>query len=133
CQDPPGRFGPVSPLAPGPPGVQRRATWRAEPARRSSLGAWPRPERVASATTLGRAAASAANPVSLGMLSMRISPMTVSEVLALLDAERDERGMKHWEKLGPGTAGMRSYGIGLTRLRKLAKRIGRDHDLAHAL
>lgn len=59
--------------------------------------------------------------------------MTVSEVLALLDAERDERGMKHWEKLGPGTAGMKSYGIGLTRLRKLAKQIGRDRELAEAL
>jgi 3-methyladenine DNA glycosylase AlkD len=59
--------------------------------------------------------------------------MTVSEVLALLDAERDERGMSNWEKLGPSTAGMKSYGIGLTRLRKLAKRIGRDRDLAQAL
>ena len=35
--------------------------------------------------------------------------MTVSEVLALLDAERDERGMSNWEKLGSSTAGMRSY------------------------
>lgn len=59
--------------------------------------------------------------------------MTVSDVLALLEAERDERGMRNWEKLGPGTAGMRSYGIGLTRLRKLAKQIGRDRELAHAL
>lgn len=59
--------------------------------------------------------------------------MTVAEVLALLHAERDERGMKHWEKLGPATAGMRSYGIGLTRLRKLAKQIGRDRALAQAL
>jgi 3-methyladenine DNA glycosylase AlkD len=59
--------------------------------------------------------------------------MTVSEVLALCDAERDERGMKYWEKLGPRTAGMRSYGIGLTRLRKMAKRIGRNRDLAQAL
>jgi len=59
--------------------------------------------------------------------------MTVSEVLALLDAERDERGISHWDKLGPGTAGMKSYGIGLTRLRKLAKQIGRDRKLAQAL
>ena len=59
--------------------------------------------------------------------------MTVSEVLALLDAERDERGMKNWEKLGSSTAGMRSYGIGLTRLRQLARRIGRNRELAHAL
>jgi hypothetical protein len=59
--------------------------------------------------------------------------MTVSEVLALLAAERDERGISNWKKLGPGTAGMRSYGIGLTRLRKLAKGIGRNRELAQAL
>lgn len=59
--------------------------------------------------------------------------MTVSEVLDLLNAERDERGMKSWQKLGPGTAGLKSHGIGLTRLRKLAKRIGRDRELALAL
>jgi 3-methyladenine DNA glycosylase AlkD len=59
--------------------------------------------------------------------------MTVSEVLALLEAESDERGMKHWEKLGSGTAGLKSYGIGLSRLRKLAKQIGRNRELARAL
>lgn len=59
--------------------------------------------------------------------------MTVPEVLALLDAERDERGMRHWERLGAGTAGMTSYGIGLTRLRALARQIGRNRDLALAL
>jgi 3-methyladenine DNA glycosylase AlkD len=41
--------------------------------------------------------------------------------------------MSNWEKLGTSTAGMRSYGIGLTRLRKLAKRLGRDRELAQAL
>ena len=59
--------------------------------------------------------------------------MTASEVLALLDAERDERGISNWQKLGARTAGMTSYGIGLTRLRKLAKQIGRNRELAHAL
>lgn len=59
--------------------------------------------------------------------------MTVLEVLTLLDSERDERGISNWEKLGSSTAGMRSYGIGLTRLRKLAKRIGRNRDLALSL
>ena len=59
--------------------------------------------------------------------------MTVSDVMALLDAERDERGMGHWEKLGASRAGMRSFGIGLTKLRQLAKRIGRDAELARAL
>jgi 3-methyladenine DNA glycosylase AlkD len=59
--------------------------------------------------------------------------MTESEVLRLLDAERDERGIANWQRLGTGTGGLRSYGIGLTRLRQLAKRIGRDHALARAL
>ncbi len=59
--------------------------------------------------------------------------MTVSEVLDLLHAERDERGMGHWEKQGLSAGGVRSFGIGLTRLRKLAKQIGRDRELAQAL
>jgi len=59
--------------------------------------------------------------------------MTEREVLELLEAERDERGIQHWERLGDRTAGMRSYGIGLTKLRKLAKKIGRDHELAAKL
>jgi len=61
------------------------------------------------------------------------SPTTVSEVLEILHAERDERGMSNWEKLSSGAAGMSSYGIGLTRLRKLAKEIGRNRELAQAL
>lgn len=59
--------------------------------------------------------------------------MTVSEVLALLEAERDERGVRHWERLGAGTGGLRSVGLGLTRLRQLAKQIGRDRALATVL
>jgi hypothetical protein len=68
-----------------------------------------------------------------GGIWRRVPPMTVSDVLSLLCAERDERGMTAWEKLGPCKGGMRSYGIGLARLRKLAKRIGRNRELAHAL
>ena len=56
--------------------------------------------------------------------------MTKAEVMALLKANRNERGQKHWEKLGPGTGGLKSFGIGLTQLRKLAKKAGRDHKLA---
>jgi 3-methyladenine DNA glycosylase AlkD len=59
--------------------------------------------------------------------------MTVSEVLAVLHAERDDRGISNWDKLGSGTARLRSYGIGLTRLRALAKRIGRNRELALSL
>lgn len=59
--------------------------------------------------------------------------MTKEEVLRLLEANKDERGIAHWEKLGAKTRGLTSFGIGLTNLRKLAKQIGRDHDLAKKL
>lgn len=59
--------------------------------------------------------------------------MTVTEVLALLEGERDERGMANWHRLGENTGGMRCFGIGLTRLRKLAKQIGRNRELALGL
>lgn len=59
--------------------------------------------------------------------------MKVSDVMALLESERDERGINHWQNLGDQTAGMKSFGIGLTRLRKLAKQVGRDHELALSL
>lgn len=56
--------------------------------------------------------------------------MTKSEVLALLKVNRNERGIANWQKLGPRTANLKSFGIGLTQLRKFAKQIGRDHKLA---
>jgi 3-methyladenine DNA glycosylase AlkD len=59
--------------------------------------------------------------------------MTKAEVLALLEENQDERGVKHWFKLGDQRYGMRSFGIGLTRLRKMGKKIGRDHKLAQQL
>ena len=67
------------------------------------------------------------------MASLSGRATTVAEVLALLEAERDEHGMATWEKLGAGAGGLKSYGIGLTRLRKLAKQLGRDRELAKAL
>lgn len=54
--------------------------------------------------------------------------MTKEEVLQLLETNKDERGIKHWNRLRFGN--LSSYGIGLTRLKKLAKQIGRDHQLA---
>lgn len=59
--------------------------------------------------------------------------MTIKDVLNLLEASRNERGIKHWQQLGERTGGLESYGIGLTNLRKLAKKIGRNRDLAQAL
>ena len=59
--------------------------------------------------------------------------MKTTDVLALLEANQDERGIQKWNDLGPGSGKLESFGIGLTRLRKLAKQIGRDHDLARQL
>ena len=56
--------------------------------------------------------------------------MTKSEVLALLKENRNERGMAHWQKK---PRKLKSFGIGLTQLRKLAKHVGRDHKLAQQL
>ncbi len=56
--------------------------------------------------------------------------MTKAQVLALLKENRNELGMAHWKKK-PRT--LKSFGIGLTQLRKLAKQIGRDHRLAQQL
>ncbi|HIE97103.1 MAG TPA: hypothetical protein EYQ63_08830 [Fuerstia sp.] len=56
--------------------------------------------------------------------------MTKTQVLALLKENRNERGIAHWKKK-PRT--LKSFGIGLTQLRKLAKQIGRDHKLAGQL
>jgi 3-methyladenine DNA glycosylase AlkD len=59
--------------------------------------------------------------------------MEKSEVVALLEANRDERGIQNWSRPGIATGGLKSFGIGLTKLRKLAKQIGRDRDLARTL
>ena len=56
--------------------------------------------------------------------------MTKTQVIALLRENRNERGIANWKKLGAKTGKLKSFGIGLTQLRKLAKQIGRDHKLA---
>ena len=58
---------------------------------------------------------------------------TLADVLALLEAQRDERGMANWRRPGVDTGGMRSFGIGLTRLRAIARELGRDRALAQTL
>ena len=59
--------------------------------------------------------------------------MKKTEVMALLKANRDERGIAHWNDGFARDSGLKSFGIGLTRLRKLAKQVGRDHRLAGQL
>ena len=56
--------------------------------------------------------------------------MTKTEVLDVLEKNRDARGEAHWQKMGDRTGGLASFGIGVTKLRAIAKKIGRDHDLA---
>jgi 3-methyladenine DNA glycosylase AlkD len=56
--------------------------------------------------------------------------MTKSEVLELLAENRDARGEANWKQMGDRTGGLTSFGIGLTKLRAIAKQLGRDHDLA---
>ena len=59
--------------------------------------------------------------------------MTKTQVLALLKENRNERGIAHWKKRGTEAVKLKSFGIGLTQLRKLAKQVGRDHKLAQQL
>ena len=54
--------------------------------------------------------------------------MTKADVLKLLEANKNERGMQNWNRLKFGN--LTSYGIGLTQLKKLGKQIGKDHRLA---
>lgn len=58
--------------------------------------------------------------------------MTAKEVLTLLEKNKDERGIGHWKKIHPENK-MESFGIGLTRLKALSKKIGKDHALAAEL
>ncbi len=57
--------------------------------------------------------------------------MNKSTVLAFLKKNKDEKGIEKWKKRDEGT--LRSYGIGLTILRKYAKSIGRNAKLAKSL
>ena len=57
--------------------------------------------------------------------------MNKTTVAAYLKKNQDPRGIEHWNKQNSGA--LKSYGIGLTILRKYAKSIGRDAKLAKSL
>ena len=59
--------------------------------------------------------------------------MKKSEILKHLKASQDARGISHWQKHNENSGGLKSYGIGLTKLRKFSKTIGRDPRLARQL
>jgi 3-methyladenine DNA glycosylase AlkD len=59
--------------------------------------------------------------------------MTKADILVYLKEHQDSRGIAHWTKREEQRSGLKSYGIGLTKLRRLAKQIGRDAKLARQL
>lgn len=59
--------------------------------------------------------------------------MNSTDVIKLLKEHRNERGIDHWNRSHPESDSLKSYGIGLTVLRKLAKKVGRNHELAKKL
>ncbi len=59
--------------------------------------------------------------------------MTQKEVISLLEVHKNERGIAKWNELSSNKTSLKSFGIGLTQLRKLAKKIGRNHELAKEL
>lgn len=59
--------------------------------------------------------------------------MKKSEILEYLKANQDARGIAHWKAHKEKSGGLKSFGIGLTNLRKFAKTVGRDPKLARQL
>lgn len=56
--------------------------------------------------------------------------MNKTQVINLLKSHKNEAGMEKWDKRLYKKKKLKSFGIGLTVLRKLAKQIGRDRKLA---
>lgn len=57
--------------------------------------------------------------------------MRRADVMHLLAQNENPRGVAKWAEMNDeATGGLTSFGIGLTQLRKLARKIGRDHTLA---
>jgi 3-methyladenine DNA glycosylase AlkD len=57
--------------------------------------------------------------------------MTASEVLELLESKQEKRGIEQFNNLK--LKGLYSFGIGVTKLRAIAKSIKTNHDLAMEL
>ena len=56
--------------------------------------------------------------------------MNHNQVIALLQENQNDKGIQKWMQNNSQDYSLKSFGIGLTVLRKLAKQIGRDHELA---
>ena len=55
--------------------------------------------------------------------------MNLNDVLTLVAEHKNDRGITHWSTMD-NTDGLKSFGLGLTQLRKLAKKIGRNRELS---
>lgn len=51
--------------------------------------------------------------------------MNKQDVIKLLEANKNERGLAHWKHKE-----LKSFGLGLTQIKKLAKQVGKNHELA---
>lgn len=59
--------------------------------------------------------------------------VTISEIRKYLEDHQDPRGIANWDPHKEASGGLGTYGVGLTKLRKYAKSIGRDAELARQL
>ena len=59
--------------------------------------------------------------------------MNKSEILEYLKTNQDARGIAHWKNHEEKSGGLKGYGVGLTKLRKFAKTVGKDPKLADQL
>ena len=59
--------------------------------------------------------------------------MNYSDIHDYLETNQDPRGIEHWKDHAEKSGGLKSFGVGLTRLRKFAKTVGRDAELAKEL
>ena len=59
--------------------------------------------------------------------------MNKADIHEYLKSNQDARGIAHWKAHAEKSGGLKSYGFGLTKLRKLSKSVGRDPKLARQL
>ena len=59
--------------------------------------------------------------------------MNKSDILKFLQENQDARGVAHWQQHKEKSGGLDSFGVGLTKLRKFSKKVGRDPELARQL
>lgn len=59
--------------------------------------------------------------------------MKKSDILKFLQENQDARGIAHWQQHKEKSGGLDSFGVGLTKLRKFSKKVGKDPELARQL